>query len=203
MVKKVSRRSRAARRGEVDPDAPQDPSVEALDTVPRLEKTDVIGSMIRASVKKNSRLLGDKLNKGAKAASENEHIEIINAGIHKKDHGKQSKSVRTRRKKGVLRDGRLEARIASSVDRRRHRRLVRKSDWDSVNNSAKETLAPKSIASKDDHTEMSDDEVDVGEVGSGWKELIGETEESSKKEHSKSNDDHMKNAFALLDEVEA
>ncbi|VEU19723.1 DEKNAAC100501 [Brettanomyces naardenensis] len=202
MARSTSKRSRAARRGELEAEEQEDLKVNDLDSVPRLEKTDIIGPIIRASLKKNGQLLTDKLTKKHRhSALKTGSTEILDAGVHKrKQHAMLSKTVRSRRRRGVTVDGRLATKIETSLERRRNLRFVRRSDWDKVNEMAKESVEGK----KEDvgADPKSADEVDVGEVGSGWKELTGQDQEDTEKKQEAIRD-HKINAYELLDEVEA
>ena len=199
MARSISRRSRAARRGEVDPDIEQDAQVQQLDSLPRAENTDVIGPMIRASLKKNQRLLSKKLEKKQHRASKDVTESIIGGGIHKKKHTNMiSRAVKSRRRRGISVNGRLSKRIEEKVKRRNQRRYLRSSDWAAVNKMAKESVTKEDaettgkIPSEETADEMDTDPLQEDEIKQS-DEQINEVEEK------KTN----KNLFALLDEENA
>lgn len=194
MVRAISRRSRAARRGEIDPDD-QDRNVKSLDEVPRAERTDVIGPMIRASLEKNEMLLTQKIPK--KYRHDAAGIPSTeSAGIHKKRTGITSKTVRSRRRRAAIVDGRLSTKIEASIMRTDARKRIRKANWDKVNEATKESIETEThkmmveseLVKKDENSDV------FGEEGSGWAELTGK--EPVKKAAKR-------NAFDLLEEVEA
>ncbi|KAF6008981.1 hypothetical protein HII12_003870 [Brettanomyces bruxellensis] len=186
MARAISRRSRAARRGEVDPDVEQDSQIQQLDSLPRAENTDVIGPMIRASLKKNQRLLDIKLEKkhhrNSKDVTET-HTNMI------------SRAVKSRRRRGVSVNGRLSKRIEETIKRRNQRRYLRSSDWDAVNKMAKDAVTKEDVdaAGKIPSKDRVDDEMDMDEVHEDKKNLSENLTDQIEEKKTK-------NMFDLLEE---
>ncbi|KAG7877413.1 hypothetical protein KL938_004169 [Ogataea parapolymorpha] len=175
MAKKISKHSRAARRGEISEATGE---ARDLERVPRLEKTDTIGPMIRASASKNEDLLRQKMEK--KASKSNKSKSAI------------SKAIKTRRKKAVVIDGRLGSKIEASINRAKEIQSMRKANWDTINKQAKEAVKSKLLYH--DNNGQTEGRKDATEDDSDWENMD---------EEEKSNDLVPSNRFALLEEVEA
>ncbi|QOU21018.1 hypothetical protein BRETT_000735 [Brettanomyces bruxellensis] len=196
MARAISRRSRAARRGEVDPDVEQDSQIQQLDSLPRAENTDVIGPMIRASLKKNQRLLDIKLEKKHHRNSKDVTETVVGGGIHKKKHTNMiSRAVKSRRRRGVSVNGRLSKRIEETIKRRNQRRYLRSSDWDAVNKMAKDAVTKEDVdaAGKIPSKDRVDDEMDMDEVHEDKKNLSENLTDQIEEKKTK-------NMFDLLEE---
>ncbi|KAG7831815.1 hypothetical protein KL920_000150 [Ogataea angusta] len=175
MAKKISKHSRAARRGEISETTGE---ARDLEKVPRLEKTDTIGPMIRASASKNEDLLRQKMEKRASKSS--------------KSKSAISKAVKTRRKKALVIDGRLGSKIEASINRAKEIQSMRKANWDTINKQAKEAV--KSRLLYNDDKGQTQEHKDAMEDVSDWEDMDEEEE---------SNDPVPSNRFAPLEEVEA
>ncbi|KAI0464659.1 hypothetical protein LJB42_002279 [Komagataella kurtzmanii] len=119
MARKVSKHSRAARRGELAMDA----EIKSLENIPTAQETDVANSIIRATAK-NESLLSQKMNK--KRGSKNK--------ISKESLSKSSRSFR------VDSGGRLSTKIQHSIERFKNVQFLRKSSWDTIDKVTKEEL---------------------------------------------------------------
>lgn len=122
MAKKVSKHSRAARRGEIGANDLA-PEAKLLAEVPRVHTTDLANSVIR----KNQSLLDSKLKPKE-------------GGIRKKTNTSRNKALRF-----ATVDGRLSTKISQSIERSRVVQNTRKSGWDSINKAlqAKPQEKPK------------------------------------------------------------
>lgn len=127
MAKKVSKHSRAARRGEIDI---VDGKAKDLQHVPRAEKTDTIGPMIRATAK-NEELLKNKMEKKS----------LSKLSSSKRNKASNiSKTTKFKQKRAITLDGRLSAKIEQSINRSRDVQSARKANWDLINKNAKESV---------------------------------------------------------------
>ncbi|KAG7913484.1 hypothetical protein KL905_001153 [Ogataea polymorpha] len=176
MAKKISKHSRAARRGEISETTGE---ARDLERVPRLEKTDTIGPMIRASASKNEDLLRQKMEKKASKSNKSR------SGI--------SKTIKTRREKAVIIDGKLGSKIEASINRAKEIQSMRKANWDTINKQAKEAVKSKLLYH--DSSYQTEGRKEATEDDSEW-ENMDEEEESNDLVSSN-------NRFALLEEVEA
>ncbi|KAG7693416.1 hypothetical protein KL951_004437 [Ogataea haglerorum] len=172
MAKKISKHSRAARRGEISEITGE---AKDLENVPRLEKTDTIGPMIRASASKNEHLLRQKMERKTS-----------------KSKSAISKAIKTRRKKAVIIDGRLGSKIEASINRAKEIQSMRKANWDTINKQLKEAVKGKPLYNDDKG--KTEGHKDATEDDSDWENMDEEEE---------SNDLVSTNRFALLEEVEA
>lgn len=179
--------------------------MQTLDSVPRAERTDIIGPMIRASVKKNEQLLVNKYTKKHHRAPKNLIGSIQSTGSGKKIHHTMiSRAVRSRIRHGISINGRLEKRTESSVNRRKQRKMTRRSDWDTINEVTRDSVMnAEERETKKEAAEDDKDEMDVGEEGSGWKELTGQDYVKPTKAKKHKGKRKTTNGFALLHEVEA
>ncbi|KAH3664160.1 hypothetical protein OGAPHI_004874 [Ogataea philodendri] len=176
MAKKISKHSRAARRGEVDVSTGE---ARDLEKVPRLEKTDTIGPMIRASASKNESLLRQKMEKkAAKSSGAKAKASAI------------SKAVKTRRKKALIIDGRLGSKIEASINRAKEIKSTRKSGWDAINKDARASVKGQSTP---DNKKNGADHYESDQ--SDWEDMDEEEDEPKAPLAT--------NAFSVLEEVEA
>ncbi|AET39805.1 Ecm1p Ecym_5002 [Eremothecium cymbalariae DBVPG len=128
MAKGISKRSRAARRNEV-----AEPEARALEKLPRAEKTDITGALIRTA-SKNEALLTAKINKrrtkgksvGKKQLTTMSPLTSLN---------------KERFEKGLNFSSRLNGKIEKAVSRAKYVQSARKAGWDSTNNSIRKELA--------------------------------------------------------------
>lgn len=113
----VTKRSRAARRGEINLD---DPQMKSLEQIPRAENTNVANSIIRTTAR-NEDLLNLKLKKNKKPTA-----------VSKVTKEKKSKFDKV--------DGRLSTRIERSLEKSRVVKNQRKMGWETVNQKIRERL---------------------------------------------------------------
>lgn len=135
MVKgKISKHSRAARRGEVA----LEPEVKSLAQLPRAEKTDLTSVLIRTAAKN-----GDLLD--AKMKREQERKKKIRAGLSKKSLEKKIVSAtnnmdKERLERALNITNRLDGKISKAVARAKFVQNARKAGWDLTNASIKREM---------------------------------------------------------------
>ncbi|OBA23163.1 hypothetical protein METBIDRAFT_9463 [Metschnikowia bicuspidata var. bicuspidata NRRL YB-4993] len=115
MAKKVSKHSRAARRGEIDVGG----EAKALENLPRDENDDVRKHIIRTTIK-NENLLAKKM----------ELEKVKKKGNKKLSHTFKHKTEKNSRLEGVL-----AGKIQQSIEKARYVQTARKSGWDQINKS--------------------------------------------------------------------
>lgn len=135
MAKKISKHSRAARRGLID--AESSAEVKSLESLPR-ENSGVKKSIIRTTIK-NENLLNKKLEKNR-----------IKKTNKKKTSALKHKLERSGRLSGVL-----ETKIEKSIARAKYVQNARKSGWDKINQgiTINSTDAKKPTSKDDDDDE--------------------------------------------------
>ncbi|QLG73128.1 hypothetical protein HG535_0E02120 [Zygotorulaspora mrakii] len=124
MARKISKNSRAARNGEV-----AEPEAKTLESLPRVGKTDLTNILIRTTAK-NEALLEAKLQRKTKKR------------VGKKSSVKSDSSVSAEKLERALNiTGRLDGKIAKSIDRAKYIQNARKAGWDNTNEKIKKELA--------------------------------------------------------------
>lgn len=186
--KEASKHSRAARRGQVDTfDSSESKELASL---PRLEKTDTVTPLIRASLSKNQQLLNDKLNrKNEVKLKPGDHV--ITANLNKKKQHMISKTIRSKIHRFQNFDGRLGKKVENALKRKQKISNLRKTGWDKINEIAKQSLTNEIVAKMNSETktnvdienemldDMKDEEEIIEEIQSQQKnpfELLGEEE---------------------------
>jgi hypothetical protein len=157
MVKKggVSKHSRAARRGEVD--VFDSSEAKELASIPRLEKTDTVSPLIRASLNKNQQLLSEKMKKLSRTdAKLKPGDKIVTAHLNRKKQHMVSKTIRSKQSKFTSVEGRLGKKIENALNRNKRVANLRKTGWDKINEIAKTSL-------KDDLVSKMNSEKKTGE----------------------------------------
>lgn len=148
MAKKgASKNSRAARRGEIDPFSNSE--TEHLSSIPRLEKTDTVIPLIRASLSKNQQLLNDKLDKTTRREMKlkpGDHI--ITAHSNKKKQYMVSKTIRSKQHRFHTMEGRLSKK-SKRLKKKKKVGNLRKTGWDKINEIAKSSLTDEIITQID------------------------------------------------------
>ncbi|GMM45898.1 Ecm1 protein [Pichia kluyveri] len=173
MAKKggVSKHSRAARRGEVDPF--NSTEAKELSSIPRLENTDTISPLIRASLTKNQQLLNDKLSRSGKNEMKlkpGDHV--ITTHNNKKKQHMVSKTIRSKQHRFQSVDGRLGKKIENALNRKKKIGNLRKTGWDKINEIAKNSLQneliiksnSEKITNEDLEDELADEMKDDEEI---------------------------------------
>lgn len=157
----ISKHSRAARRGEID----KFESAEAkeLKQEPRLQSTDTVSPLIRASLEKNQQLLSEKAQTRAQKKKDIvAKMRQMTAGSigGKKATNMVSKTIKTKQRKFLSVDGRLGAKIEASVKRNRIVANLRKTGWEKINQLAKNSLNDELISKMDS---VKKDNLDIEE----------------------------------------
>lgn len=173
MARKLSKHSRAARRG-----ADEAPVSKQIDEVPRAQKTDLTNILVRTAAK-NEALLDARLQK-------------------KKKHRVGKKSLRSKLNEAVVGSekerfqralniaSKLDGKIAKSISRAKYVQNARKAGWDSINEQIKMEIALAGEGKDADKAQSPEDAME------------DDQEEEVPEEKSKS-----KNLFGLLtDDVE-
>lgn len=152
--KEASKHSRAARRGQVDTfDSSES---KELASIPRLEKTDTVTPLIRASLSKNQQLLNDKLNrKNDIKLKPGDHV--ITTHINKKKQHMISKTVRSKIHRFQNFDGRLGRKVENALKRKQKIGNLRKTGWDKINEIAKQSLTDELLAQMDSEKKTNAD----------------------------------------------
>ncbi|CCG24016.1 Ecm1 pre-ribosomal factor [Candida orthopsilosis Co 90-125] len=187
MAKKISKRSRAARRGEITDDAP----IITTSTKESHENDGVRKSIIRTQIK-NETLLSKK-------------IEASRIRKQQQDHKKKSSALKHKVNRSDKLQGILASKIDASIARAKYVQNARKSNWDKTNSSIEirnhmiEEGAKKELT-QEDIDKMEEDEY----VRKFYEDEVvenkddgGDGDEDDEKKTS------VNNKFALLDEVEA
>ncbi|KAI5965800.1 ECM1 [Candida pseudojiufengensis] len=190
MVKKVSKRSRAARRGEIPDDINNKSSTttksESINNNDGLKK-----SIIRTQIK-NENLLNKK----------------IESSKIKKNNKKKSSTIKTKLERNNKLAGILENKIDSSIARASYIQKARKSNWDKTNSNIeiKNHLSddfkieqPEKELTEEEILKLKEDEL----VRDFYKDEEINDENEEKDENDDDKPDLSNNKFALLEEVEA
>ncbi|ODV65116.1 hypothetical protein HYPBUDRAFT_153996 [Hyphopichia burtonii NRRL Y-1933] len=181
MAKKVSKHSRAARRGLED-----DVSHEAkeLSSIPKEENSDVKKSIIRTTIK-NENLLNKKI--------ENKRIKKLNR--------KSTSSLKHKTERSSKIEGILNHKIQQSMERAKYVQNARKSGWERIN---------KDIQIKNDvHDELNEQPKITQEQEDQMEEdaYVEDFYKDGCEDHKDGSEDHelpsSANKFALLEETEA
>lgn len=179
MARKVSKHSRAARRGEIDLEG----EAKSLASVPKTENSDVRKSIIRTTIK-NENLLAKKME---------------NDAIRKKANKRKTNSLKHKVDRNLKLDGVLATKIQQSIDRAKYVQNARKLGWDQINKglNVKPVEATKTEEKPKLEEEMAIEEEDayVEEFFSGSKPAEENEEKAQRKPDQ--------NAFSLLEEAEA
>lgn len=185
--KEISKNSRAARRGQVNPF--ESSETKELASIPRLQKTDTVTPLIRTSVSKNQQLLNNKMNKSARSDAKlkpGDHF--ITNHINKKKQHMVSKTVRSKQHRFQNIDGRLGTKIENALRRKKMVSNLRKTGWDKINEIAKGSLDNDLLTSAESEKknnedvenelldEMRDDEEEIVVESKNPFELLGEEE---------------------------
>ncbi|KAI3406695.2 ECM1 [Candida oxycetoniae] len=189
MAKKISKHSRAARRGQV----PQEQPV----SVPKqsLENDGVRKSIIRTQIK-NENLLSKKLE---------------SSKIHKQSNKKKTSSLKNKLIKSDKLQGVLSSKIEASIARAKYVQNSRKSNWDKTNSNIQirnhmvDELNNNAAQSKQGDnkklTEMEIEKLEEDEYVRKFYEDENENVEGDKDAKIK-NQLLSKNRFAALDDIE-
>lgn len=151
-----SKNTRAARRGQEDPFASSE--TQQLSSIPRLENTDTVSSLIRASIGKNQQLLNDKLSRIAKKdvkLKPGDHI--ISTHLNKKKQHMVSKTVRTKQHRFNNIDGRFGKKIENALNKKKIIGNLRKTGWDKINEIAKHSLTDEIITQMNSEKKTNED----------------------------------------------
>lgn len=175
--KAISKRSRAARRLEVE-----EPEAQSLANLPRSDKTDFASSLIRTA-NKNEQLLEAKLNKRKKYGKVNKNPSSSLLGG--KDKLQRALNITSR----------LDGKIQKSISRAKYVQSARKAGWEATNLIIRKEFQGKEGDSGIEKMKESElDKMDDGEEIEPYDSAQPETAEANK----------LANAFAALDdEVEA
>ncbi|CAX42251.1 uncharacterized protein, putative [Candida dubliniensis CD36] len=186
MAKKISKHSRAARRGLIDTDTNNE--AKSLESIPR-EKSDVKKSIIRTTIK-NENLLNKKL----------ELSKIKKSTNKKKTSALKHKLERSDKLSGVL-----ATKIDQSIARAKYVQNARKSGWDKTNQNitlenhlAEELKSASGLGEK--KKELTQEELDKIEEDEYVKSIFAKKEEQQEKETP--NSSLGNNRFALLNDIE-
>lgn len=157
MAKKgISKHSRAARRGEIDPF--ESAETKELASIPRLENTDTVSPLIRSSINKNQQLLNDKMSKISKASTKLKPGDnIVTMHNNKKKQHMVSKTIRTKHHKFQNIEGRLDMKIEKALKRKKLVGNLRKTGWERINEIAKSSLSNDLIAHTNSETKTDAD----------------------------------------------
>ena len=159
MAKKgLSKNSRAARRGDVNPF--ESSEAKELASIPRLEKTDTVSPLIRSSVNKNQQLLNDRMTKASREGTKLKPGDnIVTMHNNKKKQHMVSKTIRTKTHRFQNVDGRLGKKIENALKRKKLIATLRKTGWDKVNEIAKNSLS-NDLVSQIDSEKKTDADVE-------------------------------------------
>lgn len=154
MARKVSKHSRAARRG-----ADELPESKQLEEVPRAQRTDLANILTRTAAK-NEALLEARLQRKKKHR-------VGKKGLRSKLSETSVGSEKGRFQRALDVASRLDGKIARSISRAKYVQTARKSGWDSINEQIrKETVLTSGESKdmkdvKDQEDAMIDDEEEV------------------------------------------
>ncbi|ODV84144.1 hypothetical protein CANARDRAFT_29312 [[Candida] arabinofermentans NRRL YB-2248] len=197
MAKKISKHSRASRRGENEITGEE----RSLDNIPRAQNTDVIGSLIRNSTAKNEELLRTKMERKALQKAKSDLLAKASSSAIGKTGSKKSsmisKAVRTKKRKFTNIDGRLSSKIEASINRAKEVQSTRKTGWDIINKSAKEAVLKQGLIGNKKGRKRDADEQDAMDED-GWEDISDDDHHVDEPEF-----ETKPNAFSVLEEVEA
>ncbi|KAF6071403.1 hypothetical protein MEM_03648 [Candida albicans L26] len=196
MAKKISKHSRAARRGLIDTDTSNE--AKSLESIPR-EKSDVKKSIIRTTIK-NENLLNKKL----------ELSKIKKSTTKKKTSALKHKLERSDKISGIL-----ATKIDQSIARAKYIQNARKSGWDKTNQSitlenhlAQELKSASGLGDEEEKKkELTQEELDKIEEDEYVKSIFAKKEEQKEEEEEEEEEETpnkslANNRFALLDDIE-
>ncbi|PVH18331.1 uncharacterized protein CXQ87_001254 [Candidozyma duobushaemuli] len=178
MAKKVSKHSRAARRGEINLDG----EAKSLATLAKGENSDVRKSIIRTTIK-NENLLAKKME---------------NDAIRKKSNKRKTSALKHKLDRNSKLDGVLASKIQQSIDRAKYVQTARKSGWDQINKGL--NVRPVEDLKKQDKPK-SEEEMAMDEEDAYVEEFFKDTKPEEEEAQKAPKPDQ--NAFALLEETEA
>lgn len=173
----VSKRSRAARRGEIELDG----EVKQLEDIPKVEDNGVKKSIIRTTIK-NENLLTKKMENSR-----------IRKGNIKKTATLKRKLDRSDKVSGVL-----ATKIEQSIARAKYVQTARKSTWSKIDQEALESIASTTnIVKFEPSKQKTEAEIEQEEEDAYVKDFFGD--ENTKKNSDDVNLLLSKNRFALLE----
>ncbi|CUM53979.1 unnamed protein product [Debaryomyces tyrocola] len=183
MAKKISKHSRAARRGLVEDLG----EAKDLASLPKPESDDVRKSIIRTTIK-NEDLLNKKM--------ENQRIKKMNR--------KKTNSLKHRLERSNKVDGVLSTKIEQSIARAKYVQNSRKAAWDQINKGISTT---NELVDNDESSEKSEEQAEREEEDAYVQQFFEDDsgkqkDDTSDNTSSNSNNKNM-NRFALLEESEA
>ncbi|KAK6459385.1 Alb1-domain-containing protein [Scheffersomyces xylosifermentans] len=184
MAKKVSKRSRAARRGLIDDEG----EARDLSNLPKSESDDVKKSIIRTTIK-NENLLQKKME---------------NSKVKKTMNKKKTNSLKHKLERSDKLSGVLSTKIEQSIARAKYVQSSRKAGWDLIN----KTITIKNNMVEENNstpttTEKTEEEMEQDAEDEYVKNFFDGEKEESKDEEDKPVRPNSANAFALLEETEA
>ncbi|QLQ81750.1 hypothetical protein HG537_0F05120 [Torulaspora globosa] len=179
MAKKVSKHSRAARRG-ID----EEPESKALAELPRAEKTDLTNILTRTAAK-NEALLEAKLrNKNKNKVSKKRLKEKLDTSVVGADKERFERALNVA--------NRLDGKIARSVSRAKYVQNARKAGWDSTNQQIRRERDNSAVVVNKEPEAASEDDMendDPSRVTEEDSDKVSETSSSSKNLFSVLTDD--------------
>ncbi|EMG48325.1 ECM1 Shuttling pre-60S factor ECM1 [Candida maltosa Xu316] len=186
MAKKVSKHSRAARRGLIDAEGSGE--AKSLESLPR-ENSEVKKSIIRTTIK-NENLLTKKM----------ELSKVKKASSKKKTSALKHKLERSSKVSGIL-----ATKIDQSIQRAKYVQNARKSGWDKTNQSIKiENHLAEELRNAVKEKELTQEEIDKMEEDEYVKDFYAKDEPKEEQEQEEEKTSSLgSNRFALLDDVEA
>lgn len=147
MVKKISRRSRLARRNEI-----QEIGDKSLISIPRASKTDIANILIRTEAK-NEALMNGKIHKSKNKGRVRKKTSINNSFTFM---GKK------RLERALNSASKLDGKIEKSVTRAKYIQTARKSDWNTTNSIIKQEMSSK--IEKEPSSKMAEKDDDLKEM---------------------------------------
>ncbi|EGW35645.1 uncharacterized protein SPAPADRAFT_48619 [Spathaspora passalidarum NRRL Y-27907] len=182
MAKKISKHSRAARRGEIEFTNEE----KSLETVPKAEP-DLKKTIIRTTIK-NENLLAKKME---------------NSRVRKHQNKKKTSSLKHKVERNEKLSGVLSGKIENSIKRAKYVQSTRKAGWDQINKSiVVNDSAVLNILDDDDDDvtpEKTQEQIEREEEDEYVRQFYeGDSEKTEEPKIASS-----ANRFALLDEAEA
>ncbi|KAK8438609.1 hypothetical protein CJI97_004271 [Candidozyma auris] len=182
MARKISKHSRAARRGEVQLEG----EAKTLANVPKGEDNDVRKSIIRTTIK-NENLLAKKME---------------NDAIRKKANKRKTSALKNKLDRNQKVEGVLATKIQQSIERAKYVQSARKSGWDQINKSI-QIKKVEDLKKQQEEEPKSDEQMELEEEDAYVRDFYAGIKPEGKKEESESLKASDQNAFALLEETEA
>ncbi|RLV91438.1 Shuttling pre-60S factor ECM1 [Spathaspora sp. JA1] len=179
MAKKISKRSRAARRGEFELTSEE----KSLESVPKAEP-DLKKHIIRTTIK-NENLLAKKME---------------NSKVRKNQNKKKTSSLKHKLERNEKLGGVLSGKIENSIKRAKYVQATRKAGWDQINKSIVVSVPKPEYVLNEGDVEKTQEQIEREEEDEYVRQFY---EGDSDKPKSSPTSSSSANRFALLDEAEA